>query len=50
MGALLVHGRLMLDELTGDNLHHPEVLRLSELVELIDDDYFNERFPSRAPV
>ncbi|MEM7332289.1 MAG: MmgE/PrpD family protein [Chloroflexota bacterium] len=46
MGALLVHGRLMLDELTGDNLSHPDVLRLSGLVELIDDDYFNDRFPA----
>ncbi len=46
MGALLVHGRLMLDELTGDNLKHPDVLRLSGLVELIDDDYFNDRFPA----
>ncbi len=46
MGALLVHGRLFLPELSGENLHHPEVLRLSSLVELIDDDYFNDRFPA----
>lgn len=47
IGALLVHGRLYLDELSGDNLHHPDVLRLSSLVELIEDDYFNDRFPSQ---
>ena len=46
MGALLVHGRLMLEELTGDNLYHPDVLRIADLVELIDDDYFNARFPA----
>ncbi len=46
MGALLVHGRLFLPELSGENLHHPEVLRLSGLVELIEADYFNDRFPA----
>lgn len=46
LGALLVHGRLYLDELNGDNLHHPHVLRISDMVELIDDDYFNDRFPA----
>ena len=45
VAAALVHGRLFYDELSGDNLHHPEVLRLSSLVELIEDDYFNARFP-----
>lgn len=47
IGAALVHGRLLLDELSGDNLHHPEVLRLSHAVELIEDDYFNDRFPAQ---
>ena len=46
IGALLVHGQLFLDEISGDNLHHPDVLRLSAAVELIDDDYFNDRFPA----
>ena len=46
MGALLVHGKIMWDEISGDNLFHPDVLRLSGLVELIDDDYFNDRFPA----
>jgi len=45
MGALLIHGQLMLEELSGENLHHPDVLRLSSLVELIEEDYFNARFP-----
>jgi len=47
VAAALVHGQLLFDELSGDNLEHPEVLRLSGLVELIDDDYFNERFPAQ---
>ena len=46
VGAALVHGRLMLEELNGDALQHPEVLRLSGLVELIEDDEFNARFPA----
>ena len=46
IGALLVHGQLFMDEITGDNLHHPDVLRLSNAVELIDDNYFNDRFPA----
>ncbi len=46
VAAALVHGKLLLDELRGENLTHPEVLRLSGLVELIDDDYFNARFPA----
>ena len=46
IGALLVHGQLYLDEISGDNLSHPDVLRLSAAVELIDDDYFNDRFPA----
>ncbi len=46
VAAALVHGQIYLAEIRGDNLHHPEVLRLSGLVELIDDDYFNARFPS----
>lgn len=46
VAGALVHGRLYLDEISGDNLHHPEVLRLSGAVELIEDDYFNDRFPA----
>jgi 2-methylcitrate dehydratase PrpD len=46
IGALLVYGRLMLEELSGEALYHPEVLRLSNQVELIEDDYFNARFPA----
>jgi 2-methylcitrate dehydratase PrpD len=46
VGAALVNGRLALPELSGDALHNPEVLRLSDMVELIDDDAFNARFPA----
>ena len=46
VAGALVHGKLYLNELQGDNLTHPEVMRLSGLVELIDDDYFNARFPA----
>lgn len=47
VAGALVHGRLNLDELSGDNLQHPEVLRLAHGVELIEDDYFNDRFPAQ---
>ena len=46
LAGALVHGRLGLEELSGDALRHPDVLRLSNLVELIDDDAFNARFPA----
>ncbi len=46
VAGALVHGQLYLDELSGDNLTHPEVLRLSDAVELIEDEYFNARFPA----
>lgn len=46
VGAALVYGRLALPELSGEALYHPEVLRLSDLVELIEDDAFNARFPA----
>ena len=45
VGAALVHGQLHFDELNGDNLFHPEVLRLSGLVELIEDDEIYKSFP-----
>ncbi|MEM7031278.1 MAG: MmgE/PrpD family protein [Chloroflexota bacterium] len=46
VAAALVHGQVMLEELSGNALHHPDVLRLSGLVKLIDDDRFNARFPA----
>ncbi len=41
----LCRGRLDWDELSGQALTDPLVLRLAESVELIDDDAFNARFP-----
>jgi 2-methylcitrate dehydratase PrpD len=46
VGAALVYGRLTLPELSGEALHNPEVLRLSGMVELVEDDVFNARFPA----
>ncbi|HIG48442.1 MAG TPA: MmgE/PrpD family protein [candidate division Zixibacteria bacterium] len=42
----LVRGRLGLDELTGEALHDPTVLRLIDRIEVLDDDTFNARFPA----
>ncbi|MCP4421874.1 MAG: MmgE/PrpD family protein, partial [Chloroflexi bacterium] len=46
VAAALVYGKLGLPELSGDALHNPEVLRLSNMVELIEDDELNGRFPA----
>lgn len=46
LAAALVYGKLGLDELSGEALHNPEVLRLSNMVELIEDDAINARFPA----
>lgn len=46
VGALLVHGRLLLGELSGDALYNPDVLRIADLVELVEDDTCNARFPA----
>lgn len=46
VASALVHHRIGLEELTGDALKHPEVLHLSGLVKLIEDDRFNARFPA----
>ncbi len=46
VAAALVYGKLGLSELSGDALHNPEVLRLSNMVELIEDDELNGRFPA----
>ncbi len=46
MGAALVYGRLNMPEITGDALTNPEVLRISNMVELIEDDEYNSKFPA----
>ena len=46
LAAALVYGKLGLEELRGEPLHNPTVLHLSNMVELIDDDSFNARFPA----
>ncbi len=46
VGAALVYGKLGHEELSGEALHNPDVLRLSNMVELIEDDALNARFPA----
>lgn len=46
VGAALVHGQLTARELQADQLKHPDVLRLSNLVEMFEVDAYNEIFPS----
>ena len=46
IGAALVHGQITAKELVGEQLTNPEVLRLSNLVEMVEDDEFNEIFPN----
>lgn len=46
LAAALVYGKLGLDELRGDALLNPAVLRLSHMVELIEDETLNARFPA----
>ncbi len=46
VAAALVHGRLGASELSGEALHDPLVLRLSDCVELVEDEGYNGRFPA----
>lgn len=46
LAAALVFGKLGLAELSGASLRNPAVLRLSNMVELIEDDTLNARFPA----
>ncbi|MEM8860979.1 MAG: MmgE/PrpD family protein, partial [Chloroflexota bacterium] len=46
IGAALVHGQITAKELVGAELTNPEVLRLSNIVEMVEDDEFNEIFPN----
>jgi 2-methylcitrate dehydratase PrpD len=46
LAAALAHGQLGVAELTGAALKDPVVLRLCDLVELLEDDRYNQRFPA----
>ncbi len=46
LAAALVHGKLGPGELTGEALQNPSVLRLSNMVELIEDAALDARFPA----
>ena len=46
VAAALVYGKLGLEELSGEALYNPDVLRLSNMVELIEDEALNARFPA----
>jgi 2-methylcitrate dehydratase PrpD len=47
LAAALVHGRLGVEELIGENLHDPAVLALSDSIELINDPALSAQFPER---
>ena len=46
VAAALVYQQLGLEQLSGERLHDPLVLRLVDRVEMINDDAFNARFPA----
>lgn len=46
VAAALVHDHISYPEIAGDNLTHPEVMRLVECIEMTEDDEFNRIFPS----
>ena len=46
VAGALVNGRLGASELSGAALHDPLVLRLSDSIELVEDDAYNARFPA----
>lgn len=45
VATALVHGRLGISDLSGEALNDPLVLRLSDIIELIEHDPYNARFP-----
>jgi 2-methylcitrate dehydratase PrpD len=47
LAAVLFHGKLGVQELIGDNLHDPAVLRLSAAIELVNDPALSAQFPAR---
>jgi 2-methylcitrate dehydratase PrpD len=46
LAAALIHGKLGVDELIGENLHDPAVLALSDSIELLDDPALSAQFPA----
>ncbi|EKV31873.1 Immune-responsive protein 1 [Caenispirillum salinarum AK4] len=46
VAAALVRGRVGADEITGDGLSDPNILRLSMATELVDDPDMSRRFPA----
>ena len=46
VAAALVYGRLGSQELSGESLHNPLVLRLADCVEMVDDPLLSKRFPA----
>jgi len=46
VAAALVHGQLGLSQLSGVGLHDPQVLRLADCIELVDDPVMSGRFPA----
>jgi len=46
VAALLVHGQIGAIEIDGDNLTHPEVLRLSNMIQMSERKDFNDVFPT----
>lgn len=47
VASVLVNGRLGPTELSGEALNDPRVLRLSDCVELVEDEGYNGRFPAQ---
>lgn len=47
VAAALVHGRLGAEELSGEGLNNPAVLRLAEQIEMEEDQTYNEHFPTQ---
>lgn len=46
LAAVLFHGKLGVQELIGENLHDPAILRLSAAVDLVDDPALSAQFPA----
>lgn len=49
VAVALVHGDVQPEHLVGEALHNPDVLRLSDAVEMHESDLANENFPAQRP-
>ncbi|SHJ65512.1 2-methylcitrate dehydratase PrpD [Shimia gijangensis] len=49
VAVALVHGDVQPRHLVGDALHDPEVLRLSDAVDMRESDHANDNFPAQRP-